>query len=270
MGFVQMKKFLLTSVMAFAFAAPAYAANPKCSTVPVAGFNLTQSQCESDNQVNDADDLKFFVDKQSGLNNILGSLDKNTSIPGDENIKVTINGGATATITQDGNGFAELKSSLKGSPLNDLRAFTFTSIVGSIIDGQGVVFNGFDGFFGRGQVDATGPVVHGKNTWDGDVFENIVFADNTTLGLSFLGDTKNDDIGAVGFDEPNDPGKLIKSVTFGLDNTGAWNEAKQFEFSVPGAVATPEPSTWVMGIIGFGLMAAMGWKRSRNSRHAIA
>jgi hypothetical protein len=277
-----MKKLLLTTAL-LAFAAPAYAqtaaapaaapaaGNPKCTTVQVPGQNLVQVQCESDNQVSDADDLKFFLDKQSGVQLLKGSLDKNTSIPGDQNILVTTNAGVS-TVTQEGNGFAEMKSSDKGSPTNDLRAFTFFPIEPSIIDGQGP-FEGFDGFYARGQVDATQASI-GKNgktifTWDGDVFMHIVFTDNTTADLTFLGDTAKDDFGALGFDEPNEPGKLIKSVTLSLDNTGAFNELKQIEFSAVGALATPEPSTWAMLIAGFGLMGALGWKRKRIARYAV-
>jgi len=33
--------------------------------------------------------------------------------------------------------------------------------------------------------------------------------------------------------------------------------------------AIPEPRTWAMLAIGFGLMAAMGFKRSRTARFAL-
>jgi hypothetical protein len=35
-------------------------------------------------------------------------------------------------------------------------------------------------------------------------------------------------------------------------------------------VGTPEPSTWFMGVMGFGFIAAMGWKRKRTARYALA
>jgi hypothetical protein len=272
-GTKSVKKLLLSAALC-AFAAPAFANSPnKCSSTAVPGQNLVQLQCDSDNQNADADDLKFFANKQSGLSFLDGSLNKNTSIGGDQNIHVTINSGATATIDQQGNGFAEFDSSLAGKSTNDLRAFTFTTLAGSIIDGPNTVFDGFDGFFGRGQVDPTHLVgiVHNKPvfSWDGDVFMHIVFADSTTLDLSFLGDTAKDDIGSIGFDEPNDPGKLIRSVTMSLDDTGAWNQVKQFEFSVPGAVAAiPELPTWAMGLMGFGLVAGL-YRTRREARYAL-
>jgi hypothetical protein len=40
----------------------------------------------------------------------------------------------------------------------------------------------------------------------------------------------------------------------------------------PSSVVTsgvPEPSTWAMGIIGFGMVGALGW-RKRSPRYAIA
>ena len=36
------------------------------------------------------------------------------------------------------------------------------------------------------------------------------------------------------------------------------------------AGAVPEPSTWLLGLTGFGLVAALGWKRKRSARYAIS
>jgi hypothetical protein len=269
-----MKKYLLAAAVC-ALAAPAYANSPnKCTSVAVPGQNLVQLQCDSDNQISDGDDLDLFLDKQSGLQALKGSLNKNTSIPADQNLDISVNLG-TATISQQGNGFAEMKSSLQGSPLNDLRSFTFSTIAGSTIDGQNLIFQGFDGFMARGQVDPTGQVgvdKHGNPiyAWDGDVFMHIVFADNSTQNLTFLGDTAKDDFGALGFDEPNEPGKLISRVTISLDNTGAFNELKQIKFSVPSAVAgIPEPSTWAMMLGGFGLIGLLALRKRRLPRFAV-
>ena len=85
----------------------------------------------------------------------------------------------------------------------------------------------------------------------------------TPVDFVFQGDTKHDDIGAIGFDERGlQASTFIDSVIMHLDSTGAWNEVKQFDFSVPGGEATvPEASTWVMLIAGFGLMGMLGWRR---------
>ena len=34
--------------------------------------------------------------------------------------------------------------------------------------------------------------------------------------------------------------------------------------------AVPEPSTWAMGLLGFGGLGLMGWKKSRANRLAVA
>jgi hypothetical protein len=150
-----------------------------------------------------------------------------------------------------------LHSSLAGQTDNNLHVVTFTPITPSTIKDQGA-FLGFDGFFGRGQVDGLGA------GWDGDVFEDITFSDNSKLTLEFLGDTQHDDIGAVGFDEIVEPGKTVASLAFRLDATGAWNEVKQFDFSTPGAISSiPEPRTWAMLLIGFGLIGLVGWRNHR-------
>jgi hypothetical protein len=39
---------------------------------------------------------------------------------------------------------------------------------------------------------------------------------------------------------------------------------------VGGTSAVPEPSTWAMGLAGFAFLGAMGWKRSRTARLALA
>jgi hypothetical protein len=83
------------------------------------------------------------------------------------------------------------------------------------LDGKVVTdFLGFDGFFGRGQVDALGGTGK-KRTWDGDVFMDIVFVGGATQTLEFAGDTKKDDIGAIGFDEIKEPSLFIDSAPCG-------------------------------------------------------
>ena len=38
----------------------------------------------------------------------------------------------------------------------------------------------------------------------------------------------------------------------------------------PTVGGVPEPSTWLLGLTGFGLVAALGWKRKRSARYAIS
>jgi hypothetical protein len=263
-----MRALTLTGMLAGITLATATGATPalaKCTVIPAIG-NIQPFQCDSDNQATDADDLKFFINKATGVTNVDGSLNKNTSNTTFENIRIKTD----AAVNQEGNGFAELHSANAGShTLNTLHTVEFDPIGGSMLDLKSPIpFLGFDGFFGRGQVDALFPTtVHNKTTytWDGDVFLDIKFVGGATQTLEFTGDTKQDDFGAIGFDEINEPGALIDSVTMRLDATGAFNEVKQFDFSVPGATAAvPEPSTWAMLIIGFGLMGLGAVKHSRR------
>jgi hypothetical protein len=109
-------------------------------------------------------------------------------------------------FNQEGNGFAELHSANAGSPSNTLHDVTFTPIVPSTIKDQGA-FLGFDGFLGRGQVDPLGA------GWDGIVTLAVDLVNGTDFTITFAGDTKNDNIGSIGFDELNEPGFLVKSVS---------------------------------------------------------
>ena len=118
-----------------------------------------------------------------------GSLDKNASTPVNQNIMIT----ADAAFNQEANGFAELHSANAGLPTNTLHDVTFTPIAGSFIKDQGA-FLGFDGFFGRGQVDPLGA------GWDGDV-TLVVDTTQGNFSITFLGDTSKDNIGSIGFDE---------------------------------------------------------------------
>jgi PEP-CTERM motif len=110
-----------------------------------------------------------------------------------------------------------------------------------------------------------------KLVWDGIVTMVVDLVNGKSFDIVFAGDTKNDDVGAIGFDELNEPGFLVKSVSMNLDATGAWNEVKQFDFSVPGAVPTiPEPSTWAMMLLGFAGLGFAGYRKARSARTAVS
>jgi len=60
-----------------------------------------------------------------------------------------------------------------------------------------------------------------------------------------------------------------------LTSDTGFKELKHFQISeldglsiTPVSGGVPEPSTWAMGIVGFALIAGMGWKRSRRDRLA--
>ena len=99
----------------------------------------------------------------------------------------------------------------------------------------------------------------------------VDLVNGTDFTITFAGDTKNDDIGSIGFDELNEPGFLVKSVSMNLDATGAWNEVKEFDFSVRGAISTvPEPSTWAMMLLGFAGLGFAGYRKARSARSALS
>jgi len=263
-----MKKELLAAAL---LASTSLAAHAACNPSPPAPSpnpgNVVTFQCDSDNQATDGDDLKLFLDKATGVTNVDGSLDKNSSALVNQNIHIAgfdLDGVTPVAFNQEGNGFAELHSANAGSPSNTLHDVTFTPIIPSTIEGQGA-FLGFDGFLGRGQVDPLGA------GWDGIVTLAVDLVNGTNFTITFAGDTKNDNIGSIGFDELNEPGFLVKSVSMNLDATGAWNEVKQFDFSVPGAVSTvPEPSTWVMMLLGFAGLGFAGYRKARSARTALS
>ena len=76
-----MKRTLLVAALLASSSLAAHAAcNPSPPPpVPDPG-NLVTFQCDSDNQATDADDLKMFIDKATGVTDVEGSLNKNSKI----------------------------------------------------------------------------------------------------------------------------------------------------------------------------------------------
>jgi hypothetical protein len=219
-------------------ASPALAA---CSGNVTIGNIVWISGCSSDNQANDGDDVKMFVDKaRVTVDTIDGSLGSNNQAF--DNIVSNANAGAT--FETDGSGFANFKSHLAGSTSNNLTAYTFTPGPSPTLP-DGTPFPGFDGQLFRGQIDNLG-------SFNGDINVTINFFSGPSTSHTFTGIGTTQDFGVLGFDELNEPGSLISSVVIGAGAGGAWNEFKQIEFSVPGATAViPESSTWLMTILGF-------------------
>jgi hypothetical protein len=224
---------------------PAFAA---CSGNVTIGNIVWISGCSSDNQANDGDDIKMFVDKaRVTVDTIDGSLGSNNQAFDN----VVSNANAGATFETDGSGFANFKSHLAGSTSNNLTAYTFTPGSSPTLP-DGTPFPGFDGQLFRGQIDNLG-------AFNGDINVTINFFSGPSVSHTFSGIGTTNDFGVLGFDELNEPGSLISSVVIGAGAGGAWNEFKQIEFSVPGAVAViPEPRTWVMGLIGFVMLGLFG------------
>jgi hypothetical protein len=266
-----MRTLLLAGTMLVAFGASPARAAP-CTVVHTVG-NIQFVTGSSDNQCNDGDDLKMFLDGVTNANQAGGSLGGNNNSPADSNITITSNGSGFAAST-DANGFANFKS-----VIDNVDSYRATPNAGTILPKTGgTVFEGFDGSLFRGQL-TDNPNTPGV-TWDGDV-SLVVFLSNTTEAIfTFTGFRQNTDIGVIGFDEIADPGVFVTNyfaVAGDVTSTGvpiaaglgSWDEFKQIEMSVPGAIATiPEPKTWVMMLLGFAGMAGYAARYRANHQRA--
>ena len=228
-------------------------------------FTFLDGSCSSDNQANDGDDLKAFLDKggQATFNgpDIDFSLTKNSSALIDQNteFKDLSAGTSSAQGFTDGNGFANIKS------VGDaLQSWEVDPIPGSVFGKLAAKFLDFDGMLFRGQfVDLPGAV----NPKQGDAAQFtlvIHLSDGSFVTNTFSGLKLKADDGVFGFDEVGTlpAGLFVDSVTAVTDPTHAWDQIKQVEFSIGGAVGViPETRTWAMLVIGFGLMGALGYRR---------
>jgi hypothetical protein len=265
-----MKRYLLAAtILAAAGATPAWA---KCATAPGSGTGVGEVQfytgdCSSDNQANDGDDGKAFIDKGSaptGSTSIDLSLDKNSSLLDDQNfLAKSLTAGGTFSAFTSGNGFANIKSD------NDLaQKFEFDPLLPSDYLSE-TKFLGFDGMLFRGQeVDLPGAAkVKGPDTGSITILVNL--SDGSSVTDTITGIKLKADFGVLGFDEPAKmAGVFVDSVTVSTDANHAFDQLKQIEFSVPGVSSIPEPSTWLMALTGFGLLGSLGMIK-RKARYAI-
>jgi hypothetical protein len=261
-----MRQFLLATTFLVAFgASDAYAKS--CGSANGTGadaalFTFYDGSCSSNNQANDGDDLKAFLDK-GGAATFLGpdidmSLTKNVSTLLDQNTEFKdLSASSSATGFTDGNGFANIKS------VGDLlQSWEFDPLDGSILGKLGIPFPGFDGLLFRGQfADLGGGSLGGSDKASFTIVVHL--SDGSTVSDTFSGLKLKADDGVFGFDELSalPVGLKVDKVDAFTDTGHAWDQIKQIDFSVPGATVVPEPQTWLMGMIGFGLMAALGWRR---------
>lgn len=239
-------------------ASPALSA--PCTVVATVG-NIHFLTGSADAQCNDGDDLKMFIDGVTDANTAFGSLGGNNNSTADSNIKISSNGGGFGAST-DANGFANFKS-----VIDNVEFYEAQPQLGTFLPKTKppVPFLGFDGSLFRGQL-TNNPNTPGV-TWDGDVSIVVNLSNGIQDRFTFSGFKMNTDIGVIGFDEVRDPGVFVSSyfavagdvssngtpIATGL---GSWDEFKQIEMSVPGAMAViPETQTWVMMLLGFAGMA---------------
>lgn len=256
-----MKNLVLAGALLLATSPHALAA---CSVIATTGNLQWYGGCSSDNQANDGDDIKMFVDKTPRTTQLIdGSLGSNNQAF--NNIISSTN----ADFETDGSGFANFKSVDAGSTSNTLTEYTFIPGLSPTLP-DGTPFSGFDGELFRGQIDNTGT---GANKFNGDLFVNVVFVGGGSEHFLYTGLTDKQDFGVLGFDEVPGVAEMIASVTMSLDSGGAqfgaWNEFKQIDFSVPGATAViPETQTWVMMLLGFAGVTGYGaWRKATHQRN---
>jgi PEP-CTERM motif len=128
--------------------------------------------------------------------------------------------------------------------------FTLTGTVG----GQ----NGVSDLMGSFYAD-------GGNTLNGENF-SIIGSLLKSFDSGGLSGTQSFSFNGFGPDALNGPYGLAESLTLTLQ-PGAGVFVQGMSMS---ASAVPEPGTWAMGVVGFALMAGLGWKRSRKDRLAVS
>jgi hypothetical protein len=240
-----MRKLLLAAGAVISFGAPAHAA---CTIDLIAG-NGHFFNCQADNQGNDGDDLKLFVDKNATpIPSVTGSLGGNSNDPSFQNIMISANDTFTT-----GNGYANLK--FTGDTATEI---TYTPIPNSLLDVKGhPAFNGFDGFIFRGQLIATG-----TSTTPG-ITVTLDEIGGGTASFNF-GVSNEADFGSLGFDELLGKIEGVKDVHIFADTGFAFEQIKQLDFSVSGQTI-PEASTWAMMLLGFASLGFAGHRASRKT-----
>jgi hypothetical protein len=248
------------------------------------------------------DDDQLFTDKITGSGqsspeeSTTLSFEKNSPNPNNQNVflesvtrgsGLTISGGSITGITvlshgvdqadpfTEGNGFANIKS-----VSDQTQEFVIDPDVPLGVFGKGnTPFPGFDGLYLRGQLSdfcatgttctkVTGPDT-GTVTFAVDLF-NPGLGTHLTDIYTYTGvKVGTPDFGALGFDE-NDgalpSGYLVDQVIVETDSAHAFDQIKQIGISVPGfsPPTIPETRTWVMLLLGFGLMGSVGYWRRRS------
>jgi hypothetical protein len=229
-----MKKFLLATVVAFAFAAPSA---PAFALVDLC-FDPNQS-CGIDNEA------KIFLDKAKNVLSGTGHVGSQTGLP-----VVLFQSHDHIDLFDLANGFATIKPS----------------------DGKNLT-----------GLDITVPGhTFGDFLWDAQMTNNKNFSDFGFTAQGFLGGILQDSFVYTGLGHDTDLSFGVLGLDGGqidelrLFSASGFKELKHFQISgIDGLTITPtsgvpEPSTWAMGIAGFGFMALMGWRRHRQTLAAAA
>jgi hypothetical protein len=223
-----MNKFLITTALLLAFgAAPARAV-----TVTFCGPQTEGGSCEGPNET------KVFLNEGHTEASGSGTVGNGQNAPV---LLFSVDSGPLDTRVDTGGGFANITSA-NADKLPDFNGiditipgFTFTDIA-------------FD-------VQLNPTEASGTDSFTAQAFSGAHISDGTATGSDTPNDDKQFSLTAVGgaFDEVN------------LLSADGFKEIKHIEISGLAAIA-PEPSTWAMMAVGFGLMGVFGWRRRHVSR----
>ncbi len=262
-----MKKFLLAStLLASLGTTSAYASGSGTLADPFTGTGQCDSTGSFCIQSPDADDVKEFLDEAKNTDSFFGSITGNGSFFTDS-IKID-----TLGFVDTSSGFATIKPIKDGT----LTTVDFTPQAKAPVDG----------FFTRAQLEFDQPDPKcGKNGHPAC----LTAPDGATVLLQINGGPifafneplpEQNDFDFIGVDEPGEneaKAKLITHVSMWIGTANVtFSEVKQEMWSPcavgggcdvvinPTGGGAPEPSTWLMGILGVGFVAGVGaWKRKR-------
>ena len=233
-----MKNLLLASTMLVAMgAAPAFAANTAIIIWNAANpgdFESAVGTGQANLASSDFDGVTITLSRVNRLTNPNGLTEANI------NIDNTTDTAQTLRIIGGVNGL-----------FGATNGFTLTGTIG----GQ----NGLSDLVGSFYADA-------GNTLNGNGSFGIVGSLLKTFDSGGLSGTQSFSFNGFGPDALAGPYGLAESLTLTLQ-PGAGVFVQGMSMS---ASAVPEPSTWAMALGGFGLLAFMGFKRSRKDRLALA
>lgn len=173
---------------------------------------------------------------QPGEENILfGAKETGMTINGATNMSnIGIQFASTETLLQNSSGQAQITNN-DGGNLHDI-----------MVTAPGHTFTDF---------------IVDLNKANGSTLKVSVAANDGTFLDSFTGGNGSNFITILA-----SGGETISSITFSSPDTG-WEQFKQPRISGLAAIATPEPATWAMMLLGF---AGLGYAGFRKTRSAIS
>ena len=227
-----MNKFLITTALML----PLAASPAKATTVTFCGPDVESGPCEG------ANEQKVFLNEGHSETSGSGNVGSQTG----PTLLFTVDGGALDTRVDTGGGFANITSANA-----DKKSFSDFNGIDITIPGFTFTDIAFD-------VQLHPTESSGTDTFTAQAFSGAHISDGISTGSDAPDTDKQFSLTAVGgvFDEVN------------LLSADGFDEIKHIEISglarVVGA-AVPEPSTWAMMGLGFGLMGLLGYRKTRSA-----